>query len=171
MLRGQLLSSNITLNTSCELLHSLLHYLWPPLTFGPSADHWNSVLRNLRTSICKGEAHMLKPTSLNPPPSCLVPRLAYAPPLLPLSSEFVGGTDSDTMTICLDWLTVTEVTGISQFRWISYISQSDHFRQPARGGVWNQSGRFPGVQTCQLIRLLAVQEIIHIRPAVSQTPS
>ena len=47
------------------------------------------------TSICKGEAHKLKPTSSNPPPSCLVPRLMYTPPLLPLSSEFVRGTISD----------------------------------------------------------------------------
>ena len=95
MLRGQLLSSNIALNTSCELLRSL-RYLWPPLTFSTSTDHRNSVLWNPRTSIRKGEAHKLKPTSSNLPPSCLVPRLAYAPPLLPLSLEFVGGTNSDT---------------------------------------------------------------------------
>ena len=87
MLRGQLLSLNITLNTSCKLLHSLLCYLWPPLTFGTSADCRNSVLWSLRTSIRKGKAHKLKPMSSNPPPSCLVPRLSYT---LPLSSAFVG---------------------------------------------------------------------------------
>ena len=34
-----------------------------------------------------------------------------------------------------------------------------------------QSGRLSGFQTCQLIRLLAMQEIIYIRPAVRQTDS
>ena len=87
MLRGQLLSSNITLNTSCKLLRLLICYLWPPLTFSTSADHQNSVLRNPRTSIHKGKAHKLKPMSSNPLPSCLVPRLAYT---LPLSCTFVG---------------------------------------------------------------------------------
>ena len=85
-LLSTLLSSNIALNTSCELLCFLLRYLWPLLTFGPSADHQNSVLQNPRTSICKGEAHKLKPTSSNLLPSCLVPRLAYA---LLLSSTFI----------------------------------------------------------------------------------
>ena len=66
-----------------------------PLIFGPITDHQNSILWNLRTSIHKGKAHTLKPTSSNFPPSCLVPRLVYAPPLLSLSSEFVRGTDSD----------------------------------------------------------------------------
>ena len=62
--------------------------LWPPpLTFGPTTDCRNSALWNPRTSICKGEAHTLKPMSLNLLPSCLVPRLAYAPPL---SSTFIG---------------------------------------------------------------------------------
>ena len=86
MLRGQLLSSNITLNTFHELLHLLLCYLWPLLTFSPSADHQNSVLQNPRTSICKGKAHKLKPTSSNHPPSCLVPRLVYT---LPFSFAFI----------------------------------------------------------------------------------
>ena len=83
---GQLLSLIIALNTSCKLLRFLLCYLWPPLTFGTSTDCRNSVLWNPRTSICKGEAHKLKPTFSNLLPSCLVPRLAYA---LPLSSAFV----------------------------------------------------------------------------------
>ena len=61
--------------------------LTPPLTFSPTADRRNSALQNPRTSICKGEAHTLKPTSLNLPPSCLVTRLAYVPPL---SSAFIG---------------------------------------------------------------------------------
>ena len=111
MLRGQLLSSNIALNTSRELLHFLLRYLWPPLTFSPSADRQNSVLQNLRTSICKGEAHKLKPTSSNLLPSCLVPRLAYA---LPLSSAFIRvcwrnrfwqypAIDSDILTSFIDF--------------------------------------------------------------------
>ena len=82
-------------NSSVQISHWILPAnssvssvsLWPPLAFGTSADCWNSVLWNPRTSIRKGEAHKLKPTSSNLPPSCLVPGLAYA---LPLSSAFVG---------------------------------------------------------------------------------
>ena len=40
---------------------------------------------------------MLKPMSSNPPPSYLVPRLVYAPPLLLLLSEFIKGTVSDSI--------------------------------------------------------------------------
>ena len=50
------------------------------------------------------------------------------------------------MTICLNWLTASGVSGIRQFRWISHISQSDHFRPSARGGVWSQTARWPDLQ-------------------------
>ena len=151
MLRGQLQSSNIALNTSRELPSSLLCYLWPPLTFGISADCWNSVLWNPRTSICKGKAHMLKPTSSKPSAlSCLVPRLAYAPPLLLISSEFIGGTVSDTVqryvfnlgsstpqlvhsTVCIHghcwcWcFSINRHAQASRFRWIQVNSNIPFF--------------------------------------------
>ena len=82
------------------------------------------------------------------------------------------------MTICLNWLTASDVSGIRQtFRLsdmsvnktTSYAGNNTYKDwQSARQTVnsafkTTQSGRLSGFQTCQLIRLLAPQDIIHFR--------